>query len=76
MTEHPKVDTSSIERYEKIDKSDDRFADPLHRIQEILPSPYRQATSFIVAPTIGTVAPIQTIQDKQILTNFLVGNIE
>jgi hypothetical protein len=76
MKEHPEIDTSSIERYEEIDPQDDRFVDPLHWVQEILPAPYREASSFLVAPSIGTVTTIQTIQEKEILTNFVVGNIE
>jgi hypothetical protein len=76
MVEHPEIDTSSIEWYEDIKPTDNRYIDPIHWVQEILPAPYRKAESFLVAPSIGTVTSIQTIQDKEILTNFLVGNIE
>jgi hypothetical protein len=76
MVDHPEIDTTSIDWYEDIKKTDDRYIDPIHWVQEILPTPYRQADSFLVAPSIGTVTSIQTIQDKKILTNFLMGNVE
>lgn len=76
MIESPTINLDNIDRYHTMDESDPLFADPLYRIQNILPAPHRQSDSYIVAPSIGTVTPIQTIQDKQTLTNFVIGDGE
>jgi len=57
-------------------EDDPHFHDPLYRIENILPKNFRNATSYIVLPSIGTVAPIEDIKDKSIIASFMMGKME
>lgn len=57
-----------------MNNKDPNYHNPIYWIENILPAEYRTASSFIVYPRIGTVVPVENIQDPTVRNNFIMGN--